>query len=301
MRTRPTDVRRYGSPPTVSPPASGRWKRGNHPRLFDSLAGRQEIRTMARIPQGPEDIRQQTGDKAMMFKPVPSRLTSRQVVDQVLEHVRSGQLAVGERLPSEAELALRLNVGRSSVREAIRTLETLGVVEVRRGRGTYVVMDPGEMEPLPWLTAHSADLLELLEVREAVETKAAYLAALRGRDEELIARLMQTEAEFERAVNTGESVKLDILDLSFHNLIFQLSGNPYLLQVFRFANAASVDRRASFAIPGRAAQSAEEHRAIAEAVAAHDPEAARAAMERHMENVKEAVRKVTAETTGVQG
>lgn len=230
-----------------------------------------------------------------MFKPVPSRLTSQQVVDQILEHIRSGQLAVGERLPSESELALRLKVGRSSVREAIRTLETLGVVEVRRGKGTYVVMAPEEMEPLPWLSEHSADLLELLEVREAIETKAAELAAIRWRDPERIQRLIQTTEDFEKAVRQGEYGMFDILDLTFHNLIAQLSENPYILQLFRFVNHVYSDRRASFAIPGRAERSVAEHREIAAAIAARDPIQAVEAVRRHMASVKEAVRQVSGE------
>ena len=108
-----------------------------------------------------------------------------QVVVRLREHVAASDLDVGDRLPPERELAERLGVSRASVRQAIVVLEVQGLVEVRHGGGTYLRERVLDSEPVEELVARRRRLPDVLEAREARETKLAELAAQRRTDDDL--------------------------------------------------------------------------------------------------------------------
>jgi GntR family transcriptional regulator, transcriptional repressor for pyruvate dehydrogenase complex len=148
-------------------------------------------------------------------------------VSQLREQVLSGQWPVGGRLPAETELAQRLEVGRSTVREAIRALVHAGLLETRQGSGTYVrSVTPGaDWEP----RLRRAAVLEAYEVREALEVQAARLAASR-RTEADIEVMRARLAERERA--RGSDASFVEADLAFHRSVVAAAHNPLLAEMF---------------------------------------------------------------------
>ncbi|MEK8174703.1 FCD domain-containing protein [Streptomyces sp. M19] len=136
----------------------------------------------------------------------------------------------GERLPNEVRLAAELGVGRSSVREAVRLLAHDGLLDVRHGSGTYVSDGPAEGERDVRRMLRRARLLEVHEVRRALEVEAARLAARRVRPEDverLAAGLRARQARLDRA----PEVFVDA-DLAFHRAVVELSGNAVLTGLY---------------------------------------------------------------------
>lgn len=223
------------------------------------------------------------------------------MADQIRALIENRSLPPGAKLPSERELALQMGVSRATVREAIQSLASLGYLEVRHGFGTLVSQHATTLEDpaywVPWLSDHRADVLALLDVREALEVKAAALAAeavaeraaevaplLRAMDENL--------NQWEAAAGDHDVDSLEHLDLEFHALIAEMSGNGYLLRLAKSINHVIFDRRAVLAVPGRAGRSLTEHVPIAKALRSSDPPAAAAAMAEHMGSLKATVRQL---------
>ncbi len=192
-------------------------------------------------------------------------------VSQLREQVLSGQWPVGGRLPAETELAQRLEVGRSTVREAVRALVHAGLLETRQGSGTYVrSVTPGaDWEP----RLRRAAVLEAYEVREALEVQAARLAASR-RTEADVETLAACLAERERA--RGDDARFVEADLAFHRAIVAAAHNPLLAEMFD--SFAAVLREALIAIrldhDAQSAVADAAHARLAAAIEAGDAAAA---------------------------
>src|SRR5690606_36456389 len=140
-----------------------------------------------------------------------------------------------------------------------------------------------------WLRDHQRDMLDIIEVREAIETKAVYLAAGRATEEDL-EKLESALAQMEEHVSRGEVDKATELGRVFHRLLCEASGNNFLRTLAdNILQAIAEPRYSILVMPGRAHVSVEEHRAILEALAAEDPEAAVSAMLDHMVSVKRAL------------
>jgi DNA-binding FadR family transcriptional regulator len=201
-------------------------------------------------------------------------------VSQLREQVLSGQWPVGGRLPAETELAQRLEVGRSTVREAVRALVHAGLLETRQGSGTYVrSVTPGaDWEP----RLRRAAVLEAYEVREALEVQAARLAASR-RTEADIEALHARLAGRERA--RGADARFVEADLAFHRSVVAAAHNPLLAEMFD--SFAAVLREALIAIRAdQAVQSAGSdaaHARLAAAIEAGDAAAAAQATHDHLD------------------
>lgn len=188
----------------------------------------------------------------------------------------AGAWPVGTRLPAETVLAEQLGVGRSTVREAVRVLVAAGQLETRQGSGTYVlaVQPPPEWEP----RVRRADILDVYEVREALEVQAARLAAERRTPEDLdaIDRLLD-EREAARAAGAVEPF-VDA-DLAFHGAIVAAAHNPLLGEMF--TSFLGVLRAALVTVVHEVvideADAVDAHRALADAIRAGDPDAAVAA------------------------
>ena len=204
----------------------------------------------------------------------PQRLSDG-VVAELLEAIKSGRVQRGEKLPSERDLSEQLGVSRVSVREGLRMLELLEVIKVRQGRGAFVVSSDVRTSGRllrHWLRVHREEVLELLEVREALEGTAAALAAGHG-----------TRIDVPDAVDTSDLEALVEQDLKFHNGIAHASGNPVLESLIAELNSTLTESRfAMFAIPGRPQRSQADHLAIADVIKAGDVDAARSAMQSHI-------------------
>ncbi|MQA09584.1 MAG: FCD domain-containing protein [Pseudonocardiaceae bacterium] len=206
-----------------------------------------------------------------------------QVLAQLREHVTAAGLTAGDRLPSERELADRLGVSRASIKQAIVVLEVQGLVEIRHGGGTYLRKDSLSTEPIAALVERRRRLPDVLDAREALESKLAELAAARRTEEDLAeidAALDVMRAEVE-AGTYGEDG-----DRRFHAAVTSAAHSGLLAEfMHEIAEQIAESRHESLQQPGRPAQSLAQHTRIADAIRARDPEASVAAMRTHLETV----------------
>ena len=211
---------------------------------------------------------------------------------RIKEMILSGELAPGGRLPPEKELSERLGLSRSSLREAVKALEVIRVLDVRRGDGTYVT----SLEPRLLLEAMSfvVDLhddhsvLEIFAVRRILEPAAASLAA-RNADEDALERL--------RDIVTGVDDATDVEglvahDLEFHRSIADATGNSYLASLIDSLSSHTVRARIWRGITQESAveRTLQEHHAILDAIASGDAELASALTVVHVSGVEQWLR-----------
>lgn len=206
-----------------------------------------------------------------------------QVLDRLRNHVAEGGLRAGDRLPPERDLAARLGVSRASVKQAIVVLEVQGLVEARHGGGTYLVRDSLEVEPVEQLVERRRRLPDVLDAREALETKLAELAAER-RTEEDIAELRTALGVMGQEIDEGaDGVEGDRL---FHAAVTAAAHSGILAEFMRsIAEQITESRHESLRQPGRPVRSLAQHMAIFEAIEAGQPKQAAAAMRRHVRTV----------------
>jgi len=216
---------------------------------------------------------------------VPERLSDR-LASLLAEQIETGKLAPGERLPTEPELVRIHGVSRTVVREAVSQLKSRSLLISRQGSGVFVSAEPTS-QPLafdPAVLGSMASVVQVVEVRRALEGEIAALAAVRARRPDIMAIRQARDAIDLATAAGGDGVNED---LAFHRSIAQASGNPqftlllgFLEQYLRDAVRVTRDneeRHAGFADQVRA-----EHDAIFIAIEAGDPVAARAAATEHM-------------------
>ena len=213
-------------------------------------------------------------------------------IERVRNLIMSGRLLPGQRLPAEAELSTELGVSRSSLREAVRGLVTAGVLDVRRGDGTYVT----SLTPRLLLTGIGAavelmqddSVLDLLESRRLIEPAVTALAAERSTADE--------QAEMGRHIErlAGASAQEDLIrhDTDFHAAVARSSRNAVLASLLTGLSSGTVRTRAWRGITDADAnhRTVEEHRAILAAIEARDPRRAEAAALLHVATVETWVR-----------
>jgi len=213
---------------------------------------------------------------------------TQQVRDQLEAAIDSGEYNPGDRLPSERELVELLGVSRVSVREAIRSLEAVGRVRVVHGRGCFVASSRSDQYAtsfVHWLQVHGDEVLELLNVRGALDELAAESAAAVA-DPKWIARLRDLNETF-GATDPQDVDALVARDVAFHNAIAEASGSPLLADLLReLHEILNESRKATLQPTGRPAQSAKEHDAIIRAIERSDPRAARTAVTKHLAAVR---------------
>lgn len=191
-------------------------------------------------------------------------------------------LKPGDRLLSERELAQRLGVSRTSVRQALTALRVAGLVEIRHGDGVYLLGPPERVVPTlaGELLDSQAQLPAIMEVRVGLESQTARLAARRRSDaelDEMRAALHEMAAAVERGEDGAES------DEAFHGAIARASRNRLLVELMsQLAEPIDRTRRGSLSRPGRPPRSLEAHRAILAAIEAQDEDGAAQAMLDHL-------------------
>lgn len=207
------------------------------------------------------------------------------VTRRLLDYFASDEISPGDRLPAERQLATQLGVGRSAVREALAALELLGIVNVRPGSGTYLKGSVAELLPqtLSWgLWLGEPKTIELVGVRRALEVQVARLAAQLAGDDQRAAIEQCVAAMRENRENFAVFVEAD---MRFHQLLGEAAANGLLadmLTTVRSLIRVWVERQVRDV--EHTSLTLREHIAIAEAVAARDPDAAAAAMDRHMDS-----------------
>jgi GntR family transcriptional repressor for pyruvate dehydrogenase complex len=209
-------------------------------------------------------------------------------VQRIVEIIRDSQFTAGDRLPSERTLSEQLKVSRTSVRDAIRRLETMGLLESRPGLGTFVKEPASGMLQatlIPRVLADEAKLKKIFEVREIIEVEAATRAAERATPAQIEA-IQRWAEEVEVSIARNDSIRRSIADVEFHRQIVIATDNEVLVDlVDSMASLLREMRAGALNVPGAGPEVTAGHRAIVEAIAAHDPPAARQAMQRHLDNV----------------
>jgi GntR family transcriptional repressor for pyruvate dehydrogenase complex len=221
-----------------------------------------------------------------------SRTIPSLIIDRIQGLIADGRLAPGDKLPAEGELAASLGVARSSVREAIRTLEGIGVVQVRQGKGIYLACNCADVlsRSVGWLlNLNDVTFEDLAEARLIMECAAARLAALRASDEDIegLQRLCDalTYDDPEEMISRG---------VEFHLALSRVAGNRVV------SHMATAMRDVLYTHMTRLPRSVEalrqsqlEHHLITERIRARDPEGAEALMCDHLKNVKDLYRHKT--------
>lgn len=233
----------------------------------------------------PASPRAYNGAMLRDFEPVDMRARepiSSEITRRLVEYLISGEIQPGERLPSERNLAESLGVGRSHVRQAIKSLAILGLIDVRQGDGTYLKRTDSPLLPLAieWgLLLGGKRTADLIGARQQLEILLAGLAAERRTDEQLV-EMHRLLAIMERSPGTDEFVDADV---ALHLLITQAAGNQSMIQIMRGIRTLLEVwvHRVAYA-PGTAPPTWDEHAAVVHAIEERDAAAARAAMEGHM-------------------
>jgi GntR family transcriptional regulator, transcriptional repressor for pyruvate dehydrogenase complex len=222
----------------------------------------------------------------MTREPIERRNVYELVADDVTRAIRDGHLKPGDPIPVERELVDRYQVGRSSVREALRVLESHGLI-AGDGRGSFVVADP--RMPLRrslrlLVELDEASLLELAAMRQLLESETAALAA-RSRKAADLKQLDAAMAAME--ANLADEQPFIDADLQFHIAIADATGNRvagHLMGALREELQLWLSH--AFRIPGSPEAALDDHRAIRAAIAERDDAAAREAMRRHLARVE---------------
>ena len=213
-----------------------------------------------------------------------------QVAEQIRRLISDGALKAGDLLPPERELVAKLGVGRSSIRDAVRTLEVMGILEPRQGHGTVVreVSADALVVPLASLLMRKREMIaELVDVRRMIEPALAARAALNASEEEL-AHLADILERQERKMRRGESTIDE--DSEFHYAIALAARNSVVLKVVDLLmDLLRESRTRSLQVPGRLERSVAGHRRILRALQRRDPNAAEAAVRKHLKEIEEIV------------
>jgi len=216
----------------------------------------------------------------MTTSPTKKRNTADETADRVRQSILTGDLAAGTDLPPERELATRLGVSRATLSQALVALEVVGVVAVRHGDGTVLTDQLGSKRIIDAIRAHADRMPEVIEARDALETKLAALAALRRTDAD-VAAINASLERMERDIEAGgRGVDGDEL---FHGAVTAAAYSPLLAQMMATIRELIVETRIeSLSQPGRPRDSLAGHRKVADAIIAGDPDAAAAAMHEHV-------------------
>jgi GntR family transcriptional regulator, transcriptional repressor for pyruvate dehydrogenase complex len=219
----------------------------------------------------------------------PRQGLTHRVIAELRGQIDRGELKPGDKLPTEQALVRHFGVSRTVIREAIAGLRADGLVLPRQGVGVFVLEREAPNAELPLLTLPTrkiSDIIESLELRTAVEVEAAGLAAARclpAQEAEIHSRLR----DFEARVQAGEPTTAE--DFAFHVAVAEAANNQQFKEFLAFLGRRTIPRSqlrqavgASIDPPASDDKLYGEHCAIFEAILARDPEAARAAMRRHL-------------------
>jgi GntR family transcriptional regulator, transcriptional repressor for pyruvate dehydrogenase complex len=234
-----------------------------------------------------EEIRRRGGDQEMGIAPIKSTRIYQEIVRQVKGMIAEGRLKSGDQLPPERDLAEKFVVSRTSVREALRALESLGLVEIRPGEGTFVreVSVESLIEPLALVMLSQREALgELFEARQLIEPALAALAARRATPEDVqeMERILEAQAKEVAAGRTGLEQ-----DAQFHSAIGAAAHNRAITRIAHAVmDLLRQSREDSLNTPGRPDRSHNDHRRLLAAIRGRDENAARQAMIDHLEAVE---------------
>ena len=210
-----------------------------------------------------------------------SKLLAEQVQEQIYQYILNTPIAIGAKLPNEFELGEKFGVGRSTIREAVKLLISRGILEVRRGSGTYVVSTtPMDLDPLGLGAVEDkmALAMDLVNVRMILEPGIAEMAAMNATARD-VERLRELCAVIEQKIETGENYIEE--DIAFHTAVAKCSGNMVVDQLVPIIDTA-VMMFVNVTHRKLTQETIMTHRAVTDAIAERDPMGAKSAMMMHM-------------------
>lgn len=225
------------------------------------------------------------------FSHLKNKLLAEQVEDQIYHYILDTPIEPGAKLPNEFELGEKFGVGRSTIREAVKLLSSKGIVEVRRGSGTYVVTTTkGLSDPLGLRSVKDKNqlALDLANVRLLLEPGIAEMAAQNATDED-IERLRRLCERVEAKIHDGDRYIED--DIAFHTCIAESSKNTVVEQLIPIIDTA-VMMFVNITHKKLIDETIMTHRMIVEAIANHDPLGAKSAMVMHLNFNRTYIKKV---------
>ena len=230
-------------------------------------------------------------ERPMDVEPIKSTRIYEEIVRQIKSMIAEGRLKSGDQLPPERELAEKFLVSRTSVREALRALESLGLVEIQPGEGTFVreVSIDSLIQPLALVMASQREAIgELFEARRLLEPLIAGLAATRATRDEVheMERILDEQSKEVAAGKTGLAQ-----DAQFHAAIGAAAHNRAITRIVNaLMDLLAQSREDSLNTPGRPERSHQDHRRVLAAIERRDEAAARQAMLDHVVAVEALVR-----------
>jgi len=214
----------------------------------------------------------------------------------ILEGMIEGKLKLGDRLPSEREISDLLHVGRSTLREAMKVLTILGLLEARTGQGTFITDGSSDFyaAPLAWgLIIGEQSIAELIEARALLECEAASLAAVRATPEER-EQLKQAFIDMQSAKERGDVQRFIDEDVRFHITLAKAAHNAVIFQTIKtIRRLLELWIQKVLVSAESLAETVEEHRTVVDAIRLHDAEQAKFAMQRHIGSATERLKNVT--------
>jgi GntR family transcriptional repressor for pyruvate dehydrogenase complex len=218
--------------------------------------------------------------------PVSRTTLTADICRKLANHLIRGDWQVGEKIPAERVLCQQLGVGRASLREALKALEIMGLIEIRLGDGTYVCRRSDFFaRPLLWAIASSgeAEAHELSEARKLIEVELAGLAAVRATADELTLVKSYLDKMDQSGLDSKEFLNADI---GFHLAIGQAGHNAILLNaLLLIRNLMQRWIGGALAVPGVQGQALQQHHRIFVALTQRDPQSSRAAMAAHLQDM----------------
>lgn len=222
---------------------------------------------------------------ADLLGPIHTTNVSKATIDRLLALIRDGYWKAGDQLPPQRQLARSFGIGMSTLREALQSLQSYGILEMRQGEGTFVSAQPYQtIERILGmsLALGDLDLQSLFDARIVLEAGLAQNAATRAADEQVVL-LFQNLDEQEAAIRDGRMQDVDGLDLEFHRMVAEMSGNKFLEQV---ADMLTLGLEQFLRSVPHTLEGLKLHRAVAEAIRSHDPERSSEASRRLVESTK---------------
>lgn len=219
-----------------------------------------------------------------------------QTSDQIIHFIMENDLKAGDRLPNEYELSDKLSVGRSTLREAVRTLASRNILEVRQGAGTFVSDKRGiATDPLGFslIKDQNKMIQDLFELRYILEPTMAALAAKHATNDQ-IAKLNELHKKIERSFKDGTDEHVE-LDIEFHTTIAEASGNVGLLHIIPIINESIALFNKSYNVSHLKIETIEFHKDITKAIENHDEIGAMDAMTIHMANNRKEFKQIIKE------
>ena len=232
------------------------------------------------------------GRESRLIQPIKKTRLAEEIADRIRRLLLDGTLPLDRPLPSERSLAARFGVSRGSIRDALRMLETIGLLDTRHGQGTF----PQELDvarlvaPLASILTYRHDLqAELLDVRRMFEPAVARAAAARVTDDDLagLQRILDTQRRKRKA---GQSTILE--DTAFHAALARATSNRVVVSIMETLNNLLVEsRKLTLKHKGRPERSIKGHEAVLAALRRRDGDAAARAMHEHIDQIANLMKK----------